>query len=129
MTRKSTPSPRPAPIPADVTVVFYSVHLAELEEWIGSGSEPRFQEAWAVVRDAEEGDWEPQELAVLERLLRRLILEGKHYPGLQPDEQYYLTQLLIDLLDEYVDQDALTEEIPLARLLTTWHEAPAAARP
>src|SRR5207244_1769872 len=42
----------------------------------------------------------------------RMVMEGKLYEGLGPQERYYLTQLLIDLFDEFVDSEAVTDELP-----------------
>jgi hypothetical protein len=94
------------------SVVLYAVDLEELREWVGSGDEQRLREALAVLREDDDSDWEPQELQLLERLLRRLVMDGKLYDGLPPEERYYLTQLLVDLFDEYVDQEALSEDLP-----------------
>lgn len=102
----------------DARLVLYSVDLQELREWIGCKDEARFQAAWDVIREDEDSEWEPEELVVLERLLRRLIFEGKLYDRLAAEEHYYLTQLLIDLFDEYVDQEALSDDIPLDRLMS-----------
>jgi hypothetical protein len=46
-----------------------------------------------------------------------VLLEGALYEGLGPEDRYYLTQLLIDLFDEYVDAEPQSEELPLDRLL------------
>ena len=102
---------------SDVKIILYAVDLDELRDWLGCADQARFDEAWAAVRENEDADWEPEELEVLERLLRRVIFEGRLYDGLTPDEVYYLTQLLIDLFDEFVDQDALSEDLPLDGML------------
>jgi len=100
------------------------VDLDELRDWIGCRDQARFNEAWQAIRSDEDTDWEPEELAVLERLLRRVVFEGQLYDGLSPEERYYLTQLLIDLFDEYVDQDPLSEDIPLDGLMQTLGSLP-----
>lgn len=109
---------------ADASVVLYAVDLDELRDWIGCADQARFIEAWQAIRSDEDAEWEPEELAVLERLLRRVVFEGQLYDGLAPDERYYLTQLLIDLFDEYVDQDPLSEDIPVDELLRTLDSLP-----
>jgi hypothetical protein len=98
-------------------VVLYAVDLDELREWVGCLDEERFRAAWEVIQEDEDSDWEPEELARLEVLLRRLVFEGKLYDGLADEEKYYLTQLLIDLFDEFGDHEALTEDVPLEPLL------------
>lgn len=98
---------------SDTKIILYAVDLDELREWIGCQDRERFAEAWSAIKDADDADWEPEELEVLERLLRGVIFEGRLYDGLTEDEIYYLNQLLIDLFDEYVDQDALSEDLPL----------------
>ena len=101
----------------EASVILYAVDLDDLRAWIGSKDEARFREAWSVIREDEDADWEPEELEVLQRLLRRVVFEGKLYEGLQEEERYYLTQVLIDLFDEYGDADALSEDLPFALLL------------
>lgn len=98
-------------------VVLYAVDLDELREWVGSMDEERFRMAWEAVQDDEDSDWEPEELTRLEALLRRLIFEGHLYEGLADEEKYYLTQLLIDLFDEFGDHEALSEDVPLEPLV------------
>ncbi len=131
--RSTSPRPQPRPrapsVPADVHIVFYSVDLTDLLDWIGCADSEREREAWALVQADEDSDWEPEELEVLQKLLHRVIHEGKLYDGLGPDERYYLTQLLMDLFDEYVDQEHLSEDLPLSELLPLLDEAPPAARP
>jgi hypothetical protein len=102
---------------SDAKVLLYVVDLGELRDWIGCKDEERFREAWAAIQDDEDLEWEPGELEVLERLLRRLVFEGALYEGIQEEERYYLTQILIDLFDEYVDQDSVSDDLPLDRLL------------
>ena len=97
-------------------VVLYVVDLDELREWVGSMDEERFRAAWQVVQEDEDSDWEPEELTRLEALLRRVIFEGRLYEGLGDEEKYYLTQLLIDLFDEFGDHEALSEDVPLEPL-------------
>jgi hypothetical protein len=108
----------------ETSLVLYAVDLQELRAWVGCGDAARFQEAWDVLRSDEDAEWEPQELEVLERLLRRLIFEGKLYEKLSADERYYLTQLLIDLFDEYVDQEALSEDMPFDKVVRAVEELP-----
>jgi hypothetical protein len=109
---------------ADISLILYAVDLGELRAWVGCGDTEHFQEAWEVLRTDEDADWEPQELEVLERLLRRIIFEGRLYDGLTEDERYYMTQLLIDLFDEYVDQEALSEDMPFDKVLRAVDELP-----
>ncbi len=102
------------------TTVIYAVDLSELERWVGARDESMLIAARATLRDVEEEEaWEPEELALLDRLLLRVVNEGKLYDGLPSDERYYLTQLLIDLFDEFVDSEAVTDEIPHERLVAT----------
>jgi hypothetical protein len=108
----------------DANVILYAVDLGELLDWVGCGDTARFEEAWRAVREDEDSDWEEEELQVLERLLRRLVFEGKLYEGLPAEERYYLTQLLIDLFDEFVDQDPLSEDMPLDRLAAEVEKLP-----
>jgi hypothetical protein len=100
-----------------VTVI-YAVELAELERWVGCRDERRLREARELLDEQEDGEgWEPEERELLDRLLLRLTNEGKLYDGLAPEERYYLTQLLIDLFDEFVDSEAVTDEVPHERLV------------
>jgi hypothetical protein len=99
-----------------VSVVLYAVDLSELTSLVGCKDEVAFQRAWEVVQEDEDMDWDPGEVALLERLLRRLIFEGQLYTGVAAEERYYLTQLLIDLFDEFVDQEALSEDLPFDKL-------------
>ena len=98
------------------SVVLYAVDLDELTSLVGCKSQEAFDVAWEAIRDDEDLEWEPEELTVLERLLRRLIFEGQLYEGIAAEERYYLTQLLIDLFDEFVDQEALSEDMPFEKL-------------
>jgi hypothetical protein len=105
-----------------VTVI-YAVDLSDLERWVGARDERWLAEVREILRDEEEGEeWEPEERELLERLLVRMANEGKLYEGLGPEERYYLTQLLIDLFDEYVDSEAVTDEIPHDRLVIALDE-------
>jgi hypothetical protein len=99
------------------SVILYAADLDELRGWVGSGDQKRFQESFRTIRQDEDAGWEPDLVPLLERLLRRIVFEGKLYEGLLSEEQYYLTQLLVDLFDEYVDPDALSEDLPLDRLV------------
>lgn len=99
-----------------VTVI-YAVDLQDLERWVGARDERWLREVRGILREEEAGEeWEPEEREVLERLLVRMANEGMLYEGLPPEERYYLTQLLIDLFDEFVDSEAVTDEIPHDRL-------------
>jgi len=106
------------------TILFYAVDLADLTSWIGR-SDPRALEAVrATLREDEDADWEPEELQLLDRLLSRMVMEGILYRGLDAEERYYLTQLLIDLFDEFVDSEAVSDDWTL----TAVEEALAPAR-
>jgi hypothetical protein len=101
-----------------VTVI-YAVELAELERWVGARDPRMLREAQEALREGdEEEEWEPEELRVLDRLLARMVNEEKLYEGLEPQGRYYLTQLLIDLFDEFVDSEAVTDEVPHQTLVT-----------
>ena len=106
----------------DAHVVLYVVDLGELREWIGCNDQARFDEAWEAIRDDEE--WDKDALELLQDLLRRVIFEGKLYDGLNEAERYLMTQILVDLFDEFVDQDALSDDIPLDRFLQVMEELP-----
>jgi hypothetical protein len=108
----------------EANAVLYAVDLGELRAWIGSGDRKRLEEAWSVIRDDPDSDWDPEELEVLRRLLDRVVLEGRLYQELPSEERYYLTQVLIDLFDEYVDQEALSEDLPFKRLLEAVESLP-----
>lgn len=97
--------------------MLYAVDLDEFREWVGCGDEKRFREALQTIGGDEEAGWAGDLQPTFERLLRRVMLEGELYPGLGPEDRYYLTQLLIDLFDEYVDAEPLSDELPLDRLL------------
>ncbi len=102
-----------------VTVI-YAVELAELESWVGARDNRRLREARDLLREAgDDEEWEPDELKLLDRLLDRIVNEGKLYEGLPAEERYYMTQLLIDLFDEYVDSEAVTEELDHPRLVAS----------
>jgi hypothetical protein len=101
-----------------VTVI-YAVELSELERWAGVRDPRMLRDAREALREGEEEEeWEPEELRVLDRLLIRMVNEGKLYEGLDPQERYYLTQLLIDLFDEFVDSEAVTDEVPHMALVS-----------
>jgi hypothetical protein len=102
---------------SEASVILYVVDLDDLRVWIGSKDQRRFNDAMEAIREDE--GWKPEELEVLEQLLRRMIFEGKLYEGLDEAERYLVTQILVDLFDEYADPDALSEEIPLNRFLET----------
>lgn len=113
---------------SEVNVILYAVELGELLEWIGCADDTRYQEAWQALQEDEDedegGGWEPRALPVLERLLKRIIYEGKLYEELDEDERYLVTQILIDLFDAFVDQDPLSEEMPLDRLQVVVDQLP-----
>lgn len=111
---------------AEANAILYAVEIGELLEWIGCKDEARYQEAWEALQGDEddESGWEPRALPVLEHLLKRLIFEGKVYEDLVEDERYLMTQILIDLFDEFVDQDPLSEELPLDRLQAVVEQLP-----
>jgi hypothetical protein len=100
------------------TVVLYAVDLEEMRRWVGSGDATLVREGMAILREDEEADWEPEELALLERLLHRMVFDGRLYDSLPDEERYYLTQLLIDLFDELVESEPVSEEFPLPALMT-----------
>jgi hypothetical protein len=97
-------------------VILYAFEIAEMERWVGSRDAAFLREARTILREDEEADWEPEELEVLDRLLDRMVNEGQLYEGLGAEETYYLTQLLIDLFDEFVESEAVSEEMPLEAL-------------
>jgi hypothetical protein len=98
------------------SVVLYAVDLGDLLAWVGRGDEHALAAARTALREDEESDWQVAEWELLDRLLRRMVIEGKLYDGLSSDERYYLTQLVVDLFDEFVDSEAVSEEWPLAAL-------------
>jgi hypothetical protein len=95
------------------TVILYAVEIAEMERWVGSRDAALLEEAKAAVREDEEAEWDEEELQVLDRLLERMIHQGQLYEGLGEEETYFLTQLLIDLFDEFVESEAVADEMPL----------------
>lgn len=125
MARKATGPARPGSVGSGsgsgAGVVLYAVDLDELRRWVGGGDLIRAAEAWRAVQEGET-DWEPEERTLLQRLVHRVVTDGQLYAGLPEEERYYLTQLLIDLFDEYVDQEALSEDLPLDRLLQSVDE-------
>jgi len=98
------------------TVIFYAFDLEDLTSWVGRRDARALEAAWTALREDEDADWEPQELQVLDRLLSRMVMEGILYQGLDSEERYYLTQLLIDLFDEFVDSEALSDDWPLTAI-------------
>jgi hypothetical protein len=96
------------------TLLLYAVDLEEMRRWVGSGDASLMREGMTILREDEEADWEPEELTLLERLLRRIVTEGRLYEGLSAEERYYLTQLLVDLFDELVESEAVSDELPLS---------------
>lgn len=95
------------------TVILYAVDLDEMRRWVGCGDAALVREGLTILTEDEEADWEPEEVDLLERLLRRMVMEGRLYEGLPEEERYYLTQLLIDLFDELVESEAVSDELPL----------------
>jgi hypothetical protein len=98
------------------SVVFYAVDIGDLGSWVGRRDRRALEAARQALREDEEADWQPQEWELLDRLLVRMVEDGQLYDGLTAEEQYYLTQLLIDLFDEFVDSEAVSEEWPLETL-------------
>jgi hypothetical protein len=90
--------------------------MAEMERWVGARDDRLLQEAKEILREDPEVEWEEPELRLLDGLLTRVIQEGRLYEGLEKEETYYLTQLLIDLFDELVESEAVLEEVPLEAL-------------
>ena len=109
------------------SIVLYAVDLGELRSWVGCKDQKRFDEARALISEDDEADWEPDEVRVLEQLLHRLVFEGGLYGELEPERRYYLTQVLIDLFDEFVDQESLTKDIPLDRAVQALETLPRGA--
>ena len=98
-------------------VLLYAVELRELREWIGCRDESRLRRAWEVVQEQDEDEgWDEDALPVLEKLVRRIVMDGILYDGLDEERRYLVTQVLIDLFDEFVDQESVSEELPLRRL-------------
>jgi hypothetical protein len=97
--------------------ILYATDLNEIRSWLGSEDRHRFEDALTTLRDDEEHGWGPELGDVLERLLKRLIFENRLYEDLDPDDRIYLTQLLVDLFDEYADHDPVSEDLPLERLM------------
>ena len=108
----------------EASLMLYAVDLDELREWVGCKDEARLKEALELIGGDEDSAWEGDLRPVLERLLHRVTMEGKLYEDLVSEDRYYLTQLLIDLFDEYIDAEPLSEELPLAGLLELVKEAP-----
>ncbi len=98
-------------------VLLYLADLAELRQWIGCADERRFAAWMEAVRADDESDWDEPDLKLAHDLLRRVVFEGKLYAGLDEDERYFLTQMLIDLFDEFVESEAVSTELPHAPLL------------
>lgn len=108
----------------EASLMLYAVDLEEFQAWVGCKDETRFQEALETIGGDEDSGWQGDLQPVFERLLRRVVLEGQLYEGLGPEDRYYLTQLLIDLFDEYIDAEPLSDELPLDRLLELEKELP-----
>jgi hypothetical protein len=101
----------------EASVLLYAVDLDELREWVGGRTEAEVQEVLATIGEDEDAGWIGELQPTFERLVRRALLEGTLYAGLETEDRYFLTQILIDIFDEYVDAEALSEELPLDRLL------------
>ena len=84
------------------TIILYAVEIAEMEAWVGARDTRLLREAKQIVREEVDGGWDEPDLAVLDRLLDRMIQEGRLYEGLDEPESYYLTQLLIDASDGFI---------------------------
>lgn len=95
------------------TVILYAFDLEDLTAWVGRRDTRALEAARKALREDEEADWEPEELKLLDGLLSRMVMEGILYRGLAPEESYYLTQLLIDLFDEFVDSEAVCDDCPM----------------
>jgi hypothetical protein len=115
---------------AEGVVVLYAAELRELTAWIGvEGAPEQLARALRDVCEDEDAGWEGELRPVCERLLRRIVVDGDLYAGLDEPDRYYLTQVLIDLFDQYVDAEALSGELPLHRLLEAADRLPSGARP
>lgn len=101
----------------EASVLLYAVDLDELREWVGGRTEAEVQEVLGTIGEDEDAGWIGELRPTFERLVRRVLLEGKLYEDLEAEDRYFLTQILIDIFDEYVDAEALSEELPLDRLL------------
>lgn len=99
----------------DAHVVLYVVDLDDLRGWVGCGDARKQAEAWEAIQ--EDDEWDSDALEMLKELLGRVVMEGKLYEGLGEAEHYLVTQILVDLFDEFVDQDAISEDIPLDRFM------------
>ena len=97
----------------DPSVILYITDLDSLRGWVGANDRARYEDALETLGEDEDTGWEPETLAAL---LRRVVLEGRLYEELDTDDRYAVSQILIDLFDEYGDHDALSEELPLKRL-------------
>jgi len=99
----------------DANVVLYVVDLDELRAWVGCGDQRKRDEAWEAIQEDEE--WAPDALEMLQELLDRVVMRGQLYGGLGEAEKYLVTQILVDVFDEFIDQDAISEDMPLDRFL------------
>ena len=118
--RPAAPRLRPAARPTltaslMATIILYAVDLEELRGWVGRGDARALAAARRALHEDEEADWEPGETELLNRLLDRVVMGGQLYEGLAPEERYYLTQLLVDLFDEFVDSEAVSDSRPCGR--------------
>jgi hypothetical protein len=95
------------------TVILYAFDLEDLTAWVGRRDTRALEAARKALHEDEEADWEREELKLLDGLLSRMVMEGILYRGLAPEESYYLTQLLIDLFDEFVDSEAVCDDWPM----------------
>lgn len=110
----------------EANLILYAVDLDDLRALVGCKDEKQFQTVLDTIGEDEDSGWQGEMRPLFERLLRRVMLEGELYDGLEPDDRYYLTQLLIDLFDEFIDAENLSDEMPLDRLLDLAAEAPKA---
>ena len=78
------------------TVILYAVEIADMERWVGSRDAGLLHEAKALLREDDEADWEDEELAVLDRLLERMVMRGELYEGLGDEESYYEVEVTLD---------------------------------
>ena len=108
----------------EANLILYAVDLDDLRAWIGCKDEEQFKAVLETIGEDEDAGWQGEMRPLFERLLRRVMLDGELYEGLEADDRYYLTQLLIDLFDEFVDTENLSDEMPLDRLLDLSPELP-----
>ena len=115
------------------TAILYAVDLDDMRRWVGLGDKRELAAAREALGEAaEDEEWTDEAMQIVDRLLPRLVMEGKLYEDLKPEERYCLTQLLIDLFDNFAEPEAVSEEIPLEALRSTlepvWTRGGKAAR-